>query len=90
MTVQARASRLSFSDILKRLAALPPTEPIFISKQVPNNQLCRLITYHTGDIQANLYKLYGLRTINSHNIIVSTLVYMQNVSDCIALGLAEP
>lgn len=32
--LQARASRLSFADILKRLAALPNTDPIFISKQV--------------------------------------------------------
>ena len=31
--MQARASRLSFADILKRLAALPSTDPIFISKQ---------------------------------------------------------
>lgn len=32
--LQARASRLSFADVLKRLAALPPNDPVFVSKQV--------------------------------------------------------
>ena len=31
--MQARASRLSFTDILKRLAAVPNDDPVFIGKQ---------------------------------------------------------
>ena len=75
MTTQARASRLSFSDILKRLAALPSTEPIFICKQVPNNQ-CWLIAYCTVTFRSS-FTLYGLTTINSLDVNVSTFVYLQ-------------
>jgi len=32
--VQSRASKLSFTDILKRLATTPETDPTFISKKV--------------------------------------------------------
>lgn len=46
--VQARASRLSFADVLKQLAALPNTDPIFISRQV---------TAHYGNVTETL--LYG-------------------------------
>ncbi len=80
MILQARASRLSFSDILKRLAALPPTEPVFISKQVPKNYVCWLIMHHTGEIQANLYKFHGLTAISSHDIILFTLCLYAKLS----------
>ena len=34
MHLQARASRLSFNDIMKRLAATEESQPTFISKKV--------------------------------------------------------
>ena len=34
MCLQARASRLSFNDIVKRLAATEESQPTFISKKV--------------------------------------------------------
>ena len=40
MSLQARASRLSFNDIVKRLAATEESQPTFISKKV-----CKLDLY---------------------------------------------
>ncbi|KAL3133378.1 hypothetical protein ABBQ38_007248 [Trebouxia sp. C0009 RCD-2024] len=59
---EARASRLSFADVLKQLAALPNTDPIFISRQIPAVE--RFVVVH-GQIILNQFKHFPNKAIQS-------------------------
>ncbi|DBB09374.1 TPA: hypothetical protein ACH3X3_007949 [Trebouxia sp. C0006] len=71
---EARASRLSFSDILKRLTALPPTEPIFISKQLASVE--RFVVVH-GQILLNQFKHFPNKAIQSCAFVNSLKTAME-------------
>ncbi|KAL0027901.1 hypothetical protein WJX79_001540 [Trebouxia sp. C0005] len=71
---EARASRLSFSDILKRLAALPSTEPIFICKQLASVE--RFIVVH-GQIILNQFKHFPNKAIQNCAFVNSLKTAME-------------
>lgn len=76
LSQESRASKLSFNDIVKRLAAQPETDPTFVNKRV--DRVERFVVAH-GQIFVNQFQNYPLKEVRNSAFVSTLKEHMQQL-----------